>query len=374
MTYPKRSGRSSRRENVDTEIGITLAVAYAALGILAFIILAIWHAAGQPGQVASAAFSRHLLLIMYVLGLLMATWANIWLLVIAFRDKIEQGLLCLLVPCYAIYYIFSRWRETRGIFAMCVAPCVVLISFAIFGGLVLGVAGPLAFMNGVRDRLEAIAPDFTPRADAARVAAAEQVFREYINAINRLTDELSRLQPVAPGMGNRAMLQMQLGSLQQSAMQVQHVENRAKAAKVTKADMTELKKSVGADMRAAIIALKYQITRLASFPGFAAAFPTVVADLDRMLAVWEAPTDGSTDNQLADLFPTFDYAPEPSRPSGAAAGWRGTARLSPRCNPVDRPASRRSRPITSGCAASMAIAPSWWCSRVCRQIPTRLAV
>ena len=144
ISFPKRAGRSTRREEVDTEVGVTVAGAYGALGILAFIILAIWHAAGEPGAGQLNRVFCASLMIMFVLGMLVASWASIWLLVIAFRDKLEQGLLVLLVPFYPIYYIFSRWRETRGIFAMCVAPICVWISFAFFGGLVLGLAGPRA--------------------------------------------------------------------------------------------------------------------------------------------------------------------------------------------------------------------------------------
>ena len=55
-TYPKHVTRKSRREDVDTEVGVTVAGAYVALGILAFIILAIWHAAGDPGAEGWAGF------------------------------------------------------------------------------------------------------------------------------------------------------------------------------------------------------------------------------------------------------------------------------------------------------------------------------
>ena len=134
-----------------------------ALGILGFIILAIWHAAGEPGADRVGRVFGASLLILYVLGLLMATWASIWLLVIAFRDKVEQGLLCLLVPCYSLYYMISRWRETRGVFAMSFAPSFVIILFALFGGFVLGVAGPSAFVTDIRDRLQLIVPAATSR-------------------------------------------------------------------------------------------------------------------------------------------------------------------------------------------------------------------
>ena len=33
---------------------------------------------------------------------------GVWLLVEAFKDEILQGVLCLCVPCYALYYGFAR--------------------------------------------------------------------------------------------------------------------------------------------------------------------------------------------------------------------------------------------------------------------------
>jgi len=322
-TYPERPARSSRRARVDTELGVTIAGAYAALGILAFMILAIWHAAGQPGaQRVSRVFAVSLLFI-YALGLLMASGASIWLLVIAFRDKLAQGLLCLLVPCYAIYYIFSRWRETRGIFAMCIAPGVLLVLAVSFGRLVLGVAAPLAFVNGLQDRVNSFAPDLVAQADPARVAEAERLFRDYIQAINRMTENLSRLQPMAAGQRNRAEIQMRLNSVQTAALNVQNAENRAKAVKVGKADMAELRKRIGPEMRAAIIGLKAQVSRIMSLPGQMNSFPNSLADLDRALAVWESPDGGGTDAQLADHFPGSSSGggstPPESAPGGAPA-------------------------------------------------------
>ena len=48
--YSERGTRSSRRAEVGTELGVTVAGVYVGLGILGFIVLAIWHAAGEPGS------------------------------------------------------------------------------------------------------------------------------------------------------------------------------------------------------------------------------------------------------------------------------------------------------------------------------------
>ena len=45
-------------------------------------------------------------------SLILSAWGGIWLLVISFRESTTQGLLCL-IPCYQLYYVFSRWDDTR---------------------------------------------------------------------------------------------------------------------------------------------------------------------------------------------------------------------------------------------------------------------
>ena len=242
ITYPKHGTRKSRREDVDTEVGVTVAGAYVALGILAFIILAIWHAAGDPGAEKVGRVFRASLLILIVLGILMANWASIWLLVIAFRDKIEQGLFCLFVPLYPLYYIFSRWRETRGIFAMSVAPFLMLLLFLLFGGLVLGVSGPTAFVNAFLDRMESFAPDLTERPNLNKQEVASQVYRDCIQAMNRYAEEIARIEP-SPNLGE---VQRRLTTAAIVADQFYDALRLAKAVKMNPVDAIAVKKSVGA--------------------------------------------------------------------------------------------------------------------------------
>ena len=206
VVYPQRGGRTSRREDVDTEVGVTVAGAYVALAILGFIILAIWHAIGEPGSTKVGRVFGASLLILYVLGLLMGSWGGIWLLVIAFRDAVMQGVLCLCVPLYPVFYMLSRWRETRGIFAMSFAPLGVVILFALFGGYVIGLKGPTTFFDRLGERLDSLVPEVAPRVDSVRLAEAERLCRDYIQAMRSYTEELSRIQSVAPGQLNRVAL------------------------------------------------------------------------------------------------------------------------------------------------------------------------
>jgi hypothetical protein len=63
-------------------------------------------------------------------------------LIIAFQEKVREGLLCLLVPCYAFYYIVSRWEETKGAFCLELLPVGNLILLFGIGFALNAAVGP----------------------------------------------------------------------------------------------------------------------------------------------------------------------------------------------------------------------------------------
>ena len=111
----------------------------------------------------------------------------------------EQGLLCLLVPCYALYYILSRWEDTKGAFVLMLLPAGNLV-------VVAAVAFSLGFVNGYERVQKATqaresrggeastgpAPAQQVRkANRDRVRQAEESFKpqvspEYIESVPRL--------------------------------------------------------------------------------------------------------------------------------------------------------------------------------------------
>ena len=209
------------------------------------VALAVWHAALDPEfrrilRVFEVSFA-----IFVVVGMLLSFWANIWLLVIAFRDKLEQGLLVLLVPLYAIYYIFSRWIETRGILAMAAAPPVCVVLFLLLGGYAIGLKGPTMFVDAVRDRVESIGTD---RPDPNRQEIAIPVYREYIRAMNRFTEELARIDPVRVGRMNPIEYQTSLREGQGAERDFVVAQDQARAVQLTSVDLLAVKKAVGAEM------------------------------------------------------------------------------------------------------------------------------
>lgn len=62
-----------------------------------------------------------------VIGGIVLAVGWIWFVVIAFRESTSQGLLCLFVPFYAIYYTIKRWSQVKKIFFIYLVGIVILI-------------------------------------------------------------------------------------------------------------------------------------------------------------------------------------------------------------------------------------------------------
>ena len=75
-------------------------------------------------------------------SLILSAWGGIWLLVISFRESTTQGLLCL-IPCYQLYYVFSRWDDTRGAFCLSFGSQIPVVGLAVLMPVLLTGAGQL---------------------------------------------------------------------------------------------------------------------------------------------------------------------------------------------------------------------------------------
>ncbi len=151
--YPqpiRKTSGSHRHRGSGADTGFTIAGCYLALTLLVVMGFFVWMGAAQPeskrvGQVllATEFFLRGV-------GLLLSLSGSIWILVIAFSEGLAQGLLCLLVPCYILFFTFSRWEETKGAFLLEVLPFANwLVFFAIGFGIV--VSGKTNVLNQVAD-------------------------------------------------------------------------------------------------------------------------------------------------------------------------------------------------------------------------------
>jgi hypothetical protein len=76
-------------------------------------------------------------IILYGIAVIVNLYASIRILIIAFSESVAQGLLCLLVPCYMLVYIFMHWDTCGGYFLMSVAADVVsnLVAYCLEAGL-----------------------------------------------------------------------------------------------------------------------------------------------------------------------------------------------------------------------------------------------
>ena len=83
------------------------------------------------------------------LGGLIATGAGIWLLVVAFQESPAQGLLCLFVPFYSLFYVFTRWDTAKLPFLANVAGGVLAV-----GGVGVGTLAAMSGLAGMSDELD----------------------------------------------------------------------------------------------------------------------------------------------------------------------------------------------------------------------------
>ena len=135
-------------------------------------------------------------------------------------------------------------RDSRH-FAMCFAPSLILILFALFGGLVLGVRGPTTFVTTVRDRLQDLAPELTERPNLNKQAVATQVFRDYIQAMNQFTEELASIDPVTIGRMGPAELRIKELHSQNVENDFVVAQNLAWMVKINAVDAIAVKQALG---------------------------------------------------------------------------------------------------------------------------------
>jgi hypothetical protein len=139
-SYPKQTRKTSSRRATDPSIGITAAGWYFSLSVLLLIVMTIWFAVSTSQTARVRGIFGLCMIGIEVLGTAVVLWGGIWMLVIAFRETTGQGLLVLLVPCYSLYYTFSRWEETKGAFALQMAYVGSVILFSLIGVGVVGVS------------------------------------------------------------------------------------------------------------------------------------------------------------------------------------------------------------------------------------------
>ena len=62
-----------------------------------------------------------------VIGGIVAVVGGIWILITAFRESTSQGLLCMFVPFYVVYYAGKRWSDAKKPFVLGLAGFTIFL-------------------------------------------------------------------------------------------------------------------------------------------------------------------------------------------------------------------------------------------------------
>ena len=74
-------------------------------------------------------------MILNVVGLIVGLGGGIWLLVVAFQENVGWGLACMLIPCAALYFVFTHWDEAKMPFLIQLGGGALIgISSVLIGG------------------------------------------------------------------------------------------------------------------------------------------------------------------------------------------------------------------------------------------------
>jgi hypothetical protein len=293
------SGGSGSAVNVGPIIGWFLGLA--AVSLIGIII---WSAVNQLPYAERYRLGSIFGQIFFLGCLGLSLWGYAWIVTLAFRDDAMQGVMCLFIPFYFIYYALAHWEESSGPFAL-----------GITGLGFVAVPVVLAILLPAVARARGKAPSSTSaspvslKANRALVQEAEWIFEQDIAAIDRLTNELARIRDVesAQQAGGAVMLAGRM--LQVAAMRSSHVKLRDR-------EWIVLKHSVGTRLRASIVALEQECVRVDQIAGFRGKFSKAAGELDKAIDFWTIKPGEETPPELEDGYiASVPRLPaEPSRP------------------------------------------------------------
>ena len=184
---------------------------------------------------------------------------------------------------YGLYYIASRWSETKGAVSLSVGPLALLVAFAVMLPALTG-GRNLQQLNVANQPIavQPIAAQPLPvlSADRNTVAHAEPIVRQNIMAILQLTSELSRIK-------DETSAQQSTEAIMSAGAAVRDAETRGQATIVGRAEMVALKHSVGKAMCAALSDLKYEYMRIQLIPGLRSpSNDERVANIQKSIKYW----------------------------------------------------------------------------------------
>ena len=233
----------------------------------------------------------------------LSLWGYIWIVSLAFQENSMQGVLCLFVPFYFLYWAFTHWEESNGPFALGISGMAIPLVF-----LVLAVS--LHAFSQARLKNRSTGSGGTGEgANRELVREAEAIFKQDIKALDGLTNELARVKDLES-------MQQAGGDVQLAARMLKLAGNRSRHVKLRHPEWVALKHSVGPQLRSSLAALKQELTRINGIPGFRGKFGEAATALDKAIDFWIIKPGEETPPELVD---------GPALPIGPSPGtWRRT--------------------------------------------------
>jgi hypothetical protein len=295
---PRETRRRSNRPPSDVNVGPIIGW-FLGLSVLSFIGLILWGVFNsytfeqnrQLGAIFSMIFTSG------CCGL--SLWGYIWIVSLAFQEDAMQGVMCLFIPFYFIYYALTHWREANGPFALGITGIGLILSFVI-----LFAALP-AFVQtrGKKGGYSPSGGQGVRKANRALVMEAEEIFQQDIAAVDGLTNELARIRDLDS-------VQQSGGALQLAGRMLMVAGNRSKHVRLRDVEWVALKHSVGPRLRSSLAALKQEFMRVDAIPGLRGKFGNAASALERAIDFWTIKPGEETAPELEDG-PALPIGPGP---------------------------------------------------------------
>jgi hypothetical protein len=213
---PSRGRSKSRDADAASDLGTTALCWFVLFDAVATLLLYAYLATGESGDSQRIRIFNICQGLIFGGALVLALWGVIWLLCMAFVESVLQGVLCLFVPFYQLFFCLSRWNERRGAFGLTMAPLAAILVTLVIGWAAVGTRKLNDGLHGTGQATNEAAPGAaappagnpqrsnswfgggskTVTANAASVRNAEAGIRANVTSIRQLINTLSNIRDI----------------------------------------------------------------------------------------------------------------------------------------------------------------------------------
>ncbi len=302
---------------------------FVVLDALLMVVMHTYEALGDPSAALRSQVRTYTLSVAFIGAASLCLWGTIWLLCIAFREDFSQGLMCLLIPFYSLFYAMQRWQERRGPLGLSLAPVAWIL-------LSLGIGGAVGFFQGMvrginrasqqasampatpGNHLGPIPSGFSPgvgpnglRANAAAVRRAEAQIRANIRAIRKMSKAMSKVHDLRSAKANEGNFSASVAGVRSV-----HIQNQVSSLRLGKNEIIALKHLVGAELCAAYAEFKQETMRISAIVQIPAHLTDeTMAQVDQVIDQWTIKPGEETMPELVE--------PQPRTIPGLSPGMPG---------------------------------------------------